>query len=198
MKYARYTRGTGEIEGLYDTAVHTTIPSRTVEITDEEWSKIVSNPGKYIIDISTTTPALVEKERLSLSEIKAHRVAGSQRVDSAAEDKRRAYLTLTVGQDTIYMWKYDEATAFVRAGGTGDINDFPLLKADQEAFEEAGITMTPLQVAQRVVDQHDSAKTTAVALEKIRRSAKERIAKANSRAVIDAIVDNALSEMESI
>lgn len=196
MKYARYTAGTGAIEGLYDTAVHNTIPSRTVEITDEEWSNIVSNPGKYIIDITTAT--LIEKEQLTLSEIKAHRTSGEQRVDAAAEDKRRTYLTLTVGQDTIYMWKYDEAKAFVFAGGNGNLDQFPLLKADYEAFEEADISMSPLEVAQRVIDQHDAAKATAVALEKVRRSAKERIAKAKSRAVIDDIVENALSEMESI
>ena len=196
MKYARYTAGSGEIEGLYDTAVHNTIPSRTVEITDEEWSNIVSNPGKYVIDITTGT--LVEKERLTLSEIKAHRTSGEQRVDSSAEDKRRAYLTLTAGQDTIYMWKYDEAKSFVLAGGNANLDNFPLLNADYEAFEEAGIAMTPLMVAQRVIDQHDSAKATAVSLEKIRRSAKERIAKANSREVIDQIVEAAQSDMESI
>lgn len=196
MKYARYTQGSGEIEGLYDTAVHNTIPSRTVEITDEEWSNIVSNPGKYVIDITTTT--LVEKTSLTLSEIKAHRISGQERVDHAAEDKRRTYLTLTVGQDTIYMWKYDEADAFVRAGGNANLDNFPLLKADYEAYEEAELGLSPTQVAQNIITRHDAAKATAVALEKIRRSAKERIEKANSRAVIDDIVENAQSEMEKI
>ena len=196
MKYARYTKETGEIEGLYDTAVHNTIPSRTVEITDAEWSNIVSNPGKYMIDIATAT--VVEKATFTLSEISSHRVAGQQKVDHAAEGKRRTYLTLTAGQDTIYMWKYEEAMAFVATGGNGNLDHFPLLKADYEAFEEAELNKSPLEVAQGIVDKHDEAKATAVALEKIRRSAKERIAKTNSRQQIDDIVSAAQTEMENI
>ena len=196
MKYARYEKDTGNIEGLYDTAVHNTIPSRTVEITDAEWSNIVSNPGKYMIDITTAT--VVEKTAFTHSEITSHRIAGQQRVDHAAEDKRRTYLTLTVGQDTIYLWKHEEAVNFLNHGSDELLDNYPLVKADYESFQDAGLNRTPTEVAQYIVDKHTEAKATAAALERVRRSAKERIARTNSRAQIDEIVEHAISEMENI
>lgn len=196
MKYARYTKETGEIEGLYDTAVHTSIPSRTVEITDEEWSAIVSNPGKYMIDTRTAT--LVEKSHLTMSEIAAYRLMGQEKVDHAAEAVRRTYLTLTVGQDTIYMWKYQEAVEFARVGTDDHIDDYPLIAADYDAFADAGINKTPHEVANDIIAKHTEARTTAAALEKIRRSAKERIARMNKREDIDLVVQNALTQMENM
>lgn len=196
MKYARYTKETGEIEGLYDTAVHTSIPSRTVEITDEEWSAIVSNPGKYMIDTRTAT--LVEKSNYTLSEIAAYRLMGQEKVDHAAEAVRRTYLTLTAGQDTIYMWKYEEAVTFKRIGTDDTLDQYPLVEADYSAFNAAGLNKTPHEVAQGIIDKHNEARITAAGLELVRRSAKERIARMNKREDIDLVVQHALTQMESI
>lgn len=196
MKYARYHHETHRLEGLYDDALNKVIPSRCVLITDEQHADFVQNGHRYTYRLDTEewieTP-------ITLDVLNEVRRMGEIMVDQLAEGKRAEYLTLTGGQDTIYTIKYDEAVAYLDAGGAQeDLTDYAYVKAEYDALRVVGGALTGAEVAQTIVDKRNLCVALGAEIERERRSGKERIARANSRQDVTNIVEHVRTQMQEI
>jgi len=189
MKYARYDQKDGRLIGLYDDRVHKRLPSRTAPITDEQAEHFVQNGHKYVYNESTGEWVERSLTYLELEQVREHAQAA---VDGMAALKRSEYFTLAAGQDTIYALKYAEALAFLQAGAKEiDPAFYPFLDADYQALRESELTSTPVQVAQRIVERRNACVKAAAQIEKIRRTAKERISRLGGRDPIESTVKRA-------
>ena len=196
MKYARYHHENASLIGLYDDAVHSSLPSRTVAITDELWRTLLTEGHKYIYNLTSEEWELAPPTFDSIQEMRA---VAERRVDSIAEAKRAEYLTLTGGQDTIYVIKYDEAVAFLAAGGNEeDVEDYPYVKAEWDAMEIVNANKPPAEVAQDIIDKRNQCVAIGAHIERERRSAKERIAREDTQTEIDDIVEYARTQIQEI
>ena len=196
MKYARYHHETGGLIGLYDDAVHSHLPTRTVAITDELWHTLLTEGHKYVYNLTSEEWELAPPTFDSIQEMRA---VAERRVDQIAEAKRAEYLTLTGGQDTIYVIKYDEAVAFLAAGGNADdVDDYPYVKAEWDAMEIVNANKTPAEVAQDIIDKRNQCVALGAEIERERRSAKERVLREDTQSMIDDIVEYARTQIQEI
>lgn len=88
MKFAQYNPETGEIIGFFDDRVHTQIPAQTVEISEAEWNRHLSNVAPVRVDVSGAEPALVAVQVAPPT--RAERLAARKPLVSA-ECRRRIY-----------------------------------------------------------------------------------------------------------
>ncbi len=196
MKYARYHHENASLIGLYDDAVHSSLPTRTVAITDELWRTLLTEGHKYVYNLTSEEWELAAPTFDSIQEMRS---VAERKVDKIAEAKRAEYLTLTGGQDTIYVIKYDEAVAFLDAGGVaGDVGNYPYVKAEWDAMEIVNAGLTPAEVAQAIIDKRNQCVAIGADIERERRSAKERIAREDTQAMIDDIVEYARTQIQEI
>lgn len=196
MKYARYDQKDGRLIGLYDDKVHKRLPSRTVPITDEQAEHFVQNGHTYAYNESTGEWV---KRGLTYLELEQVRKDARAAVDGMAAQKRSEYLTLTPGQDTVYALKYAEALAFVQTyAREGDLDSYPLLEAEYLALRESELAFTPAEVARQILEKRDACVKVIARIEKIRRTAKERISRLSGRDPIEATVKRAAKRLEEL
>lgn len=196
MKYARYDHVDGSLIGLYDDTVHATLPTRTVTISYEFWRTLVHRGQDYAYDTIGQEWVL---KNLTLEAIQKSRTIGERKVDKIAEDRRKDFLTLSGGQDTIYILKYDESVAYLASGGDPeDVDNYIFVKAEWDAMEIVNAGMTPAEVAQAIVDKRNVYVAIGANIERERRAAKERIAIANTKSEIDIIVEYARTQIQEI
>lgn len=196
MKYARYHHEDASLIGLYDDTVHSVLPSRCVAITDELWRTLLTEGSKYVYNLVSEEWELAPPTFESIQEMRG---VGERRVDQIAEARRAVFLTLTGGQDTIYVIKYDEAVAFLAAGGDpDDLDDYIYVRAEWNALEDVNAGLTPAEVAQGIIVKRNQCVALGADIERERRSAKERIARADTQSEITDIVEYARIQIQEI
>jgi len=195
MRYARYHHEDHRFVGFYDDRV-SAIPSRTVPVSDEEVERLSINGERFAYDTEAGT--WVER-KLTYAELESVRKDAQRTVDGLAARKRSEYLTLAAGQDTIYALKYAEALAFLQAGAKEiDPAFYPFLDADYQALRESELTLTPVQIAQRIIERRNACVGASAQIEKIRRTAKERISRLGGRDPIESTVKRAAMRLKEL
>lgn len=108
-------------------------------------------------------------------------------IDQAAESARLRYITAGAGQALEYQATEYEAQIFSR---TDSDSDYPMLCAERDALQAAGITLNLADIAGQVLATAQEWRQKAAAIKRVRREAKLRLAQAQSQEAITDILNS--------
>jgi len=188
-RYVHYDISTGEFKGFYSDKTDSTIPSPSIELTDEEYNDYLENFNTRKIDINTQSIITI----VPASDIAGDRMRAKNSVDNSAEAARSRYLTWGAGQAMTYQEKSDEATDYVASGYPADLSSFPFIQAEVNA---TGKTAT--QTADDILTQRSAWIAVGAQIEEARLGGKANIDAANSETAIDTARDNVVAILDAI
>lgn len=108
-------------------------------------------------------------------------------IDQAAESARLRYITAGAGQALEYQATEYEAQIF---SSTDSDSDYPMLCAERDALQAAGITLNLTDIAGQVLATAQEWRQKAAAIKRVRREAKLRLAQAQSQEAITDILNS--------
>lgn len=183
MKYATIDEN-GDPNGFFDDAIHRSIPSGAIKISQDDWQAHVNHDYRRHDGTGWVSHTRVRP-------IHILRASAQKKVDKYAGAARSRYITDAPGQESIYILKDQQARAFAAAGYTGTVP--VLVQADADAL---GITVQ--SAADAIIAQADAWIIIAAEIEAARRRGKAAIDAASDSAAIDAARDMAIAALEAV
>lgn len=168
----------------------TTIPADAVEISDEEYKRLLElQAAGYSIEPGDNgKPVAIAPAVLSIETVRA---LAYIRIDADAERQRLKYITPGHGQAMVYSEKASEAVRFA-ADTSPTLGNYPLLMA------EVGLTADTIEdVVQTILSRRNLWLWIAAKIERARLQAKKLVNESDSPEEIEAIVAGVIWEVEA-
>lgn len=123
------------------------------------------------------------------------RASGRARIDTAAGNARKRYITTSPGQDATYTVKYAEALGYIAAGYPSDLSPYPFVAGESQP----NTWMTPTQAATRIATLGGYwREVIGPAIEAARINGKDALDSLTDPAAIDAHVAAVVANLDAI
>jgi hypothetical protein len=164
------------------------------------WLPVVYVDSGGDVLISETTEVLPTEVRITKvyrsytteeqnSILASAKLTAKQQIDDAAGEARSRYITVSSGQDAVYIMKEQQARAYKDSGYTGPVP--ALIQSDAEAYGT-----TAQQAADAIITLSDTWIDIAAAIEKQRLISKKQIADSSDAAEIKSIANAAILQLQ--